>query len=324
MSVYRSGFAPQLEKFVAYKKASDRWNDSAADNLKYFDHYCADHYKDNSAVTQEMIDSWCQKRDTELNSSCCKRTLSVREFVDYLRDRGLTDVQTPKVVKNDVCTYIPYAFTHEELKRFFQACDNIVPSKKSTVAFARKLQCPAFFRLLYSSGIRTTEARYLKREDVDLKHGVLNIRKSKGYDQHYVALHETMTEVLLAYDTAIDKIQPNRTFFFESVRSGSFLTRKWVERNFRKLWQVANGNLSQPIPYDLRHNYATENIMSWEEDSYEVSKNLHYLSKSMGHKSIHSTLYYFSLVPRLGDKLLEKTETGFNEIVPEVWDDEDE
>ena len=43
----------------------------------------------------------------------------------------------------------------------------------------------------------------------------------------------------------------------------------------------------------------------------------------MGHRWIQSTLYYYSIVPRLADKLQEKTEAGFNEIVPEVWDEED-
>jgi len=32
---------------------------------------------------------------------------------------------------------------------------------------------------------------------------------------------------------------------------------------------------------------------------------------------------YYSIVPRLADKIQAKTEAGFNEIVPEVWDEED-
>jgi len=43
----------------------------------------------------------------------------------------------------------------------------------------------------------------------------------------------------------------------------------------------------------------------------------------MGHRHIKSTLYYYSIVPRLADKIQAKTEEGFNEIVPEVWDEED-
>lgn len=93
----------------------------------------------------------------------------------------------------------------------------------------KKITCPVFFRLLYSSGIRTTEARYLKREDVDLEHGVLNIRKSKGYDQHYVALHKSMTELLKQYDKMAESIRPDRTYFLRplmgSIIPGSGLRR---------------------------------------------------------------------------------------------------
>lgn len=43
----------------------------------------------------------------------------------------------------------------------------------------------------------------------------------------------------------------------------------------------------------------------------------------MGHRTVNSTAYYYSIVPGLSQILLDKTEAGFNEIVPEV-DDEQE
>lgn len=68
----------------------------------------------------------------------------------------------------------------------------------------------------------------------------------------------------------------------------------------------------------LSHNYAIENINSWMDDSFDFNDKLQYLSKSMGHRSIESTRYYYSIVPRLADTLRDKTEDGFNLIVPEV------
>ncbi len=60
------------------------------------------------------------------------------------------------------------------------------------------------------------------------------------------------------------------------------------------------------------------NINSWPEDPFEFNARLHYLSKSMGHSSIESTLHYYSIVPRLADILREKTEKGMDAILPEV------
>jgi site-specific recombinase XerD len=317
MSIYHSGFADYVEQFVNYRKASGSWNEGSYGlNIKLFDHYCANKFP-NQELSQEMIDLWCAKRDTESKRSCYSRTQVIRRFIEYLQIRNLTEVDPIVPPIPEKGKYIPHAFSNEELVSFFGECDSIIPYLGRFPSVLRKIQIPIFFRLLYSSGIRTTEARYLQCEDVDLKHGILNIRKSKGYDQHYVALHESMTEALKKYNVAISRLQPKRKYFFES-KNGDYHRRYWVADNFRALWAKANGKEMKVVPYDLRHNYAIENINSWEEDTFTFSDKLHYLSKSMGHRWIESTLYYYSIVPRLANTLQEKTETGFNKIVPEV------
>jgi len=67
-----------------------------------------------------------------------------------------------------------------------------------------------------------------------------------------------------------------------------------------------------------RHNYAVENINQWIGEGFEFYSKLVYLSKSMGHSSLESTKYYFSLVPAMADILLELTGCDFDNIVPEV------
>ena len=317
MIEYTSEFSDLIKRFVYFRNASGSWNDiSYGLNLKLFDHYCTDKYP-GQPLKQQMVDKWCSKRETENNTSYNCRILVIRAFIEFLKARKLTEVEVPHSLKPEKKKYIPHSFLDDELKRFFYECDHISPSQsKGRVSAIRKITCPVFFRLLYSSGIRTTEARLLRVEDVDFEHGVLNIRASKGYDQHYVALHSSMTEILKQYDTTIRKLEPNRTFFFESFK-GNHYTRDWVQDNFEALWKKANGNV-KAVAYDLRHNYAITNINSWSEDTFEFNDKLHYLSKSMGHRWIESTLYYYSIVPRLADTIKEKTENGFNKIVPEV------
>ena len=84
----------------------------------------------------------------------------------------------------------------------------------------------------------------------------------------------------------------------------------------------ANGKQNKAVAYDLRHNYAAMNIDRWTGDTFEFNQKLHYLSKSMGHRSIESTLYYYSITPCLADILLKKTENSFNELLPEVGHEE--
>lgn len=319
MSIYLSGFSDSIDAFVSIRKMSGAWNEPVFGlNIKLFDHYCADRYP-GEVLQQEMVDTWCAKRETENVNSCYTRTLVIRLFIKYLHKHGKTDVIPPPVLKQDKKRRIPHAFSTDELERFFHECDSILPCR-GRMAYAsqlRKVTCPVFFRLLYSSGIRTTEARFLMRDGVDLVNGVLDIRKSKGYDQHYVALHQSMTNLLECYDRAADRLCPDRTYFFESPTRQPY-SRAWVSYNFTMLWEKANGKKGNVVAYDLRHNYATTNINTWEDDTFGFNDRLHYLARSMGHRYTESTLYYYSVVPRLADMIQEKTEEGFNCIVPEV------
>ena len=323
MNQLRSNFSGLIERFIEYRRASGSWNEpNYGLNIKLFDHFCAENYSPDAMLMQEMIDTWCAKRDTESNWSNGVRTRVVRMFVDYLRLRNLTDVRPPIKLKPESRAYIPYAFEEDELKHFFHACDNIQPHiRENKASVLRRFTVPVFFRLLYSTGMRTTEARLLNRENVDLTHGVIDIQKSKGYDQHYVVMHDTMTNLMEKYDQAIAELLPSREFFFQNSK-GTHYARSWVQYNFRALWNKSNTSITSPVAYDLRHHYAISNINSWIDDGFEFSDKLQHLSKSMGHRSIEATRYYYSIVPRLADTLKSKTESGFNLIVPEVSDDE--
>ena len=319
MSVYYSGFSASVESFVNSRKISGAWNETVFGmNIRLFDRYCAEHYP-GEALRQEMVDIWCARRKTENVNSCYTRTLVIHLFIGYLRKRGQTDVLAPPALKQNKERRIPHAFSHEELERFFRECDRIIPcrGRLSHASELRKITCPVFFRLLYSSGIRTTEARFLTRSGVDFAQGILDIQKSKGYDQHYVALHPSMTELLERYDRAADRLSPGRTYFFESP-GGHPYSRTWVSYNFSLLWEKANGKKGGTVAYDLRHNYATANINGWKDDVFEFNDRLNYLARSMGHRCMESTLYYYSVVPGLAGIIQEKTEENFNSIVPEV------
>jgi len=312
MSEYSSLLAPIMREYTSFRQASGRWSESYDVSLKLFDKHCKCSYPDSDIITQAMVDSWCAKRDTESNNSCRRRIYPVISFIIYMQKRGMTDVKTPILPRQEPNTYIPHAFTEAELKNFFHACDT-VPSYQSKRSKARRLTLPVYFRLLYSSGIRTTEARLLRKRDVDLKNGVLNIEYSKGHAQHFIALHDSILQLMQWYDFAIDSLYPDRNYFFP-FGDNSHLTADWVQRNFKEMWYKENS--AYAIPYEFRHNYAIENINSWTDDGFGFNDKLYYLSKSMGHCVVESTKYYYSLVPRLADVLAAHTDE--DEVIPEV------
>ena len=314
MREFTSFLAPLMQAYIFYQKASGRWNESSYEAmLRLFDKYCKKHYPSVSELSQEMTDSWCAKRDTETNNSCRSRIYPVVSFIRYLRKRGMTNVMAPDVPRKEPRRYIPHAFTREELLNFFAACDTISAEPATKEQLSRRITVPVFFRLLYSSGIRTNEARMLKREDLDLNRGVLNIRYSKGRAQHYVVLHDSMLLLMRQYDAAIDRQYPGRVYFFPA-KNGGFHGAMWVQWNFKKMW--TRYNASHAIAYELRHNYAIENINGWTYEGFGFNAKLLYLSKSMGHSVLESTKYYYSLVPGLADIL--KAQTDESTVIPEV------
>jgi integrase len=316
---YVSCFAPLIDSPLSYRKVSENWRSVTYEpNLLIFDRYCMDCYPDADAPLQEMIDSWCEQRDTESNNSCRTRVNAVTALVQYARTRGHANLAPPVAPGTERPDYMPHAFTDEELRNFFDACDNLT-GIASPASRSRKITVPVFFRLLYSSGIRTTEARLLHTADIDLERGIINVRLAKGYRQHFIALHDSMTELLRKYDVAIKETCPSRTYFFPASENKCH-TAGWAERDFGECW--FKGNKAYAIPYELRHHYATANINGWVEDGFGFDAKFLYLSKSMGHSVIESTKYHYSPIPRLSDILEERTNADFEDIVPEVRHEE--
>lgn len=286
-----------IEGYVKYRKASGRDSHSYIKNVILFDHFCAREYPGQTELTQEIVDKWCRQRPSECTNSCVSRVFPVLDFIKYMNKRGMTKIALPKIPRSVPRTYMPHPFTHEELKRFFNACDNI-RLRRVMLAAIQRITLPVFFRLLYSSGMRTTEAILLECNDVNLENGVVSIRHGKGYDQHYVVLHDTMLALMRTYDERIAELVPQRKVFFPTQDDKPH-PPVWVTYHFRVLWQSCNS--SHAIPYELRHNYAIENINSWTHQGFAVHDKLLALSKSMGHKQIESTLAYYSLTPAISD-----------------------
>ena len=303
------------ELYVDYMEYRDFSGRDRPDNdyVRYFLNWCGREYQGNPYLSQEMVDRWCAKRSTEGERSFVSRVGPINRFLSYLNSKKggsyeLIDLPTslPPVEE-------PVLFNKEELANFFRATDEIEYKQNCRLPYSRfqsKLKAlivPVIFRLNYSTGLRPKESRYLKRRDVQLERGVIEVTKAKGHKQRLVALHPSTIKMLKQYDELMDKEMPNREYFFpndqDKPRSAYFITTK-----FKLCWYKYNKHKEgegEVVPYSLRHNYAIENIMSWEGDDDRIEEKMLVLSKSMGHEMISETMYYFHFVPRFGE-LLEK------------------
>lgn len=223
----------------------------------------------------------------------------IREFGKYLHFLGYADayVVTNKVCRKQTRT-IPHFFTDDEIIRFFNACDTLVPRKENPV-------------LLYCCGVRTSEARLLLRKNVNLQSGYIDVIQSKGPKDRRLFLPEDLRLLYLKYDAVIDNLFPDRTYFFP-VKPVSYYYSTSVSQNFNKIWRAASLGLesgSKARAYDFRHHFALYTLNRWVQEV-----------RYMGHASLEGTFYYLHLVPEFFSTFSEKMKI-LEGLLPEVEHD---
>ena len=115
MHEYKSLLAGTATAFIDFMIASQHWNENYEKRFITFDNYLFNMHRDESALTQDMIDAWCSVRPEESANANIARISVVIAFIRYLQRRGLTDVKEPDKPKPQKCSHIPNAFTTEEL-----------------------------------------------------------------------------------------------------------------------------------------------------------------------------------------------------------------
>lgn len=323
MSEYMSFIKEELAAFESYLVATQRNNSTYIGTLRKFDKYLYTSYHEDYQLTKEMFDTWCRKHDNESNNTCRRRIQPILLFHRYLKERKLIDFEEPEKPKISRRKSMPHPFTDEELASFFKTCDDFDPIiEDRKLHKVIKLILSVIFRLLYSTGLRPNEARLLKRSNVDLNRCVISITETKGHNQRFVAIHDSLIDILIRYDEMMNDLIPDRVYFFPNGKNGYYCSR-WLRGYFRQIWSLSNPDTNAVI-YDFRHNYAIDNINSWIKDGTDSIDKMYYLSKSMGHADINNTLYYYSVVPKFSKLQYELSNSSFEELIPEVMGNEGE
>ena len=305
-------------------RVSFKYKKPANDFVRCFLNWCDRTYLKTKYLEQRMIDTWCTKRETEKNRSHAGRIMAVNAFLKYLNKRGegpYLYTMYGDLEKHEE----PVLFNKEELRNFFRAVDEMEYKEKCPMPLPRfqsKLKClvtPVIFRLIYSTGMRPNEARWLDCKDVDLERGVIYIRKAKGYYERIIALHESTVAMLRQYDELMSREMPGRTVFFPNDE-GNYRSSYYLHTTFNRCWYKYNKKITKKnvVTYSFRHNYAVQNIISWKHDGFDFDMKLLALSKSMGHGTPDATLYYFHLVPQFADLLEEATGDFISELLPDI------
>lgn len=310
---FSSVFAADLDDYLGFKKAMGFTGTSRIWYLKRFDAYCTGHGA--TVLDRATVEGWVTQR---LQSSG-----TYRSWMSYIRDFGrwlaahrdpdayvLSNAWKAPFVRAD-----PYLLTAEQIDRFFTAAADVKADSPW------RWQAVAFFTLMHCCGLRTGEARGLRRENVDLETGHLMITESKGRRTRRLPVTGEVLTILRRCDQASRDRFPDRETFFVSA-AGTPVTATSVGVIFHRIWDQAGlprpAGSTPPRPYDFRHHFAYGNLQRWMADGTDVAAMLPYLSAYMGHASIDSTYYYVHTSPDFLHAYAGITGENSRSLLPEV------
>ena len=314
-------FKPYIEGLIEQKRAIGYPYDASARILKGFSNFCIENYPDKEILTQEIAMHWAERRQNEHVNGLLRRITPVRQLAKYMIGIGIEAYVIPPGIPGKQIRYIPHIFTQQELRAFFRETDRCQINSRS---LARHLVIPVFFRMLYCCGLRCSEARLLKVEDVDLQNGKLTIWQSKGNKDRVVMMSEELVSLCRIYHTKVSQIQPDRIIFFPN-RYGKCYARRIIDYWFNLFWkitgmaQTSSGN--RPRVYDFRHGFAVNRLNLWVQEGKDLNAYLPYLSMYMGHAHLKETDYYLHFVPEFFPLFKEKTREKCAHLIPEVGDE---
>ena len=230
--VFRSKLCADFEAFISQKRASGYPYNTSAKVLGYLDTMIAEDYPDSSTLSKEICDAWIRKCSALHQNTLLRRVTPVRQFAKYLVGTGKSAYIIPGGIPRKQIRYDAHIFTEAELKAFFTSIDQ---GMKSPYAPYRCYVIPVIFRLLFTCGLRSSEARSLSIDDVDLATGRIFIRESKGWEARIIYVSADMQDLLCRYDSIIRQYLPHRDAFFPNWK-GYYYSKSTLDVWFHEFW----------------------------------------------------------------------------------------
>ena len=202
-------------------------------------------------------------RRKKVSSSTVNLCFSALKFLyaKTLRREGVME----KIPRLRSTKKLPVVLERQEVESLFSVTEN--------------LKHRAILMLIYSSGLRLTEASHLKVTDIDSKRMVLRIREGKGRKDRYTLLSTVVLELLREYWS---QYRPQE-WLFPGRPAYKPLSVRSIQRVFKKARTLA-GIRKPATVHTLRHSFATHLL--------EQGTDLHRIQLLLGHRSLKTTAIY--------------------------------
>ena len=164
----------------------------------------------------------------------------------------------------------------------------------------------AMFELMYSSGLRISEALALRTSDIDFENKTVFVRRGKGRKDRLVPLNEAAL-LFLEKQTAQGR-KAGGDLVFRGVIGN--LTKSVMNGRFKKLAFEAGIEKRNLSVHSIRHSVATHLL--------ERGADLRYVQELLGHECIETTTIYTRLTAESLKRVYKRFHARENEHYKEV------
>lgn len=315
---FRSCFAEYINGLIEEKNNLGYMYDSAKYTLIQFDRFCIEQNIINALVTKELTETWNTYKEKESKSRRSYRISVLRQLAEYMVRLGYICYIPSKFTAKDY--KMPYVMTDEEIRAFIKIADEYIPQINGERFNILAEEYKVLFRFIYCCGLRVSEARKLKVEDIDFKNGTAVLRHSKGDKDRLLYFAEDVGSMCL---DLINLLHEKHNYYSEYLFPSSSLDKPLqvasINRKFREFWNKTSyvkGD-RHPTVHSLRYSFVVKRMNHWMEKGENLNAMMPYLSKYLGHSSVENTYYYYHQIESAFKIVRQKDELSKN-IIPEV------
>jgi integrase/recombinase XerD len=247
---------------------------SYQEDLRHFIGWLDDNSIDLKDLTPERLDEFLAKtagQEDYSPTSIARHFSSLRGFLKYMQNQGEYDFSTESMLdRPKLGHYLPQYLTREEVDSVFE----------SAAKGKNPLRDTALIELMYSAGLRISEALGIKLSQLDLENEWLT-PIGKGNKQRLVPLGSKAKENLKAWiELGRPLTHPTTDNIILNSR-GKPMTRMGAW----KIVQQHTMHLAKQVsPHTFRHSFATHCL--------EAGMDLRVLQELLGHADISTTQIY--------------------------------
>ena len=290
-----TGLAGRVEEYLALRRALGFKLDRHGRLLPDFAEFCA--RRGEQHVTIDTAVAWARLPAEASPTWSAERLRIVRVFARWLHALDpASEVPPTGLWAVPVRRPAPYLYSPAEVAALMAAA-RAEPHPLRAATFE------ALIGLLAVTGMRGGEAMGLDRHDLDLERSLLVVRNTKFGKTRLVPLHQSTLEALARYQRRRDRLCPSsRSPALFLSASGERLRHSTVQPVFRRLLRrtgIGGDHPRRPRLHALRHSFAVQTLLRWQQHGVDVGAHLPALSTYLGHRDPANTYWYLSATPEL-------------------------